>query len=148
MTGVLDVAAGVIVDVRGILASRRRHGTHLGGMWEFPGGKLRPGEDVADALRRELREELGIEAEIGRLLGVVEHTYPDAGPLRLHFHVCRIVSGKPSPLAAAEVRWIHPNALLGLPWPAADAPMVAQISRVAEPLHLWEPETPVNPTDR
>ena len=138
MSEAIEVAAGVIVGRRGVLVTRRRAGGHLAGLWEFPGGKIRPRESVPEALARELREELGIEAEIGRLLMVVEHTYPDAGPVRLHFHVCRIAAGEPTALAAAEVRWLRPDALGALCWPGADAPLVAAIAGASAALDLWE----------
>ncbi len=148
MSPALEVAAGVIVDRRGVLVTRRRAGAHMGGLWEFPGGKIRPREGVVEALLRELREELGIETEIGRLLMVVEHTYPDAGPIRLHFHVCRIAAGEPRPLAAAEVRWLPPSALAALRWPPADAPLVARISGLDAALDLWGKNWALTPTDR
>ncbi len=147
MRPALEVAAGVIVDTRGLLITRRREGTHLAGLWEFPGGKIRRGEEVHTALHRELREELGIDVEVGRLLQVVEHSYPDTGAVRLHFHVCRIRRGIPAPLAAAEVRWVEPSAMGDLAWPPADAPLVELVRRCPDALDLWAPASPQRPHD-
>lgn len=148
MTKPLEVVAGVIVDQRGVLVALRRAGTHLGGLWEFPGGKVRPGEGVADALRRELREELGVQAEVGRLLGVIRHAYPDAGSVRLHFHVCRIAAGQPRPLAASELRWVRPSGLKDLNWPSADVALVAWLANLDDPLRLWDRDLHFNPATR
>src|SRR5580693_966156 len=73
------VAAGIVVEGGRVLLSQRKAGTHLAGAWEFPGGKVEPGEDPRAALRRELREELGIEAVVGEIVEVTFHRYVDAG---------------------------------------------------------------------
>jgi 8-oxo-dGTP diphosphatase len=72
------VAAGILIESGKVLLSRRKEGSHLAGMWEFPGGKAEPGEDPRAALRRELEEELGIQARIGEIVDVAFHRYDDA----------------------------------------------------------------------
>ena len=125
----LQVVAGVIVGPRGFLLARRRAGDHMGGRWEFPGGKREVGETEVAALARELREELGIVAQIGRKLGTTHHTYPDArGPVALHFYLCTILSGVPQPLASQEIGWFSAPALPSLDWPAANWSMAARLA--------------------
>jgi 8-oxo-dGTP diphosphatase len=72
------VAAGVLIDGERVLLSQRRADTHLAGMWEFPGGKVESGEDPREALRRELEEELGVDAIVGDIVDVAFHRYDDA----------------------------------------------------------------------
>lgn len=113
-----------------ILATRRPHGSHLEGHWEFPGGKLEAGESPEECLARELREELGVEAEIGSILEVVYHRYPDKTVLLL-FYACRLVSGEPSALESEELRWVRLAEIQELGWAPADVPFVKKLSRGA-----------------
>src|SRR6185369_202540 len=83
----IEVAAGVVFRDGRVLITQRRPGGHLGGLWEFPGGKRESGETFARCLRRELMEELGIEAEVGECLGSVTHRYPGK-TVRLKFYRC------------------------------------------------------------
>ena len=104
------VAAAVLVENRAVLLSRRKVGTHLAGMWEFPGGKVEAGEDPKDALVRELREELGIEAEVKDIVCVTFHRYEDADKavLLLFYEVARTPSSPaPRALDVAEVDWVR-----------------------------------------
>lgn len=114
------VTAGVIHEANRILVARRRLDDREGGKWEFPGGKVEPGEDPRQAIRRELREELGIEAEAGRILDVVS-VADGAQHLILLYFTCRIVSGVPSALQCQEVRFLEPEQIDRLEKPAADA---------------------------
>ena len=126
------VAAGVIVDGERVLVSQRPGGTHLAGAWEFPGGKVEAGEDPRDALVRELREELGVEATIGGILEVTFHRYPGKSVLLLFFEVTRR-EGSPEPRAldVAAVRWAESSELRDEIFPPAD---VAVLARVRERL--------------
>jgi len=72
----IEVSAGLVFRDGLLLIAQRRPQDHLGGLWEFPGGKLEPGESAEDCLRRELMEELGIEVEIKELAETIEHDYP------------------------------------------------------------------------
>ncbi|WP_193212182.1 (deoxy)nucleoside triphosphate pyrophosphohydrolase [Luteolibacter marinus] len=122
----IDVAAGLIVDTSGrVLACRRPAGKHLGGKWEFPGGKVEAGEGPAAALVRELEEELGIRVETGEALTPVIWDY-GRGPIRLHPFVCRIVSGNPHPHEHSEIRWCGRDELAGLDWAEADVPILRE----------------------
>jgi mutator protein MutT len=87
-----------------LIAQRPLQGM-LGGLWEFPGGKVEPGESLEECLRRELREELGIEVEVGEPLLTLRHTYTHMR-ITLHVFRCRILSGTPQPIGCADVRWV------------------------------------------
>ncbi len=123
---VLDVVCGLIEDGAGrVLACRRAAGQRLAGLWEFPGGKLEPGEEAAAALVRELREELGIEVETGEALRVVEHDYGGFA-IRLIPLWCRIVEGEPHAHEHDAIRWVGPEETDELEWAAADLPVVRE----------------------
>jgi len=117
------VAAGVIEGDGGFLVTRRRRGVHLEGYWEFPGGKCEATEDLATCLRREIREELGIDAEIGDELLCVSHEYPER-IVELHFITCRLTA-TPTPMLGQEMRWIARGDLRSLDFPPADEALIA-----------------------
>ena len=101
----VHVTAGVIVDAGRVLVCQRPPGGHHPGKWEFPGGKVEPGESLAAGLRRELREELGIEATIGRVLWETRHQYPGRAPFVLTFLLVPGYDGAPANLAFAAMCW-------------------------------------------
>lgn len=118
-----------------ILITRRRADTVFPGSWELPGGKLEPGESPEDGVVRELREEVGVEAEVTGVLPVVEHVYPHAH-VRLHPRLCRLRPGSPEPRAlhVAEWLWCAADALDGHEFPPAnDAIMRALHERLGSP---------------
>ena len=124
------VAAGVVVERGKVLLSRRKKGTHLSGLWEFPGGKVEPGEDPRAALRRELEEELGILTTVGEIADVTFHRYDDAGKavLLLFFHATREEgSPEPQPIDVAEVKWADASALDPALFPPADVPILTKV---------------------
>lgn len=125
---IVEVVAGVIRDARGrILLARRTEGRDLAGLWEFPGGKREPGESAEAALIRELREELGIEAEVGEPLIAVPQRYPHK---RLRLDVRRIASwrgGAPKGLDGQALAWVPPAKLASYAMPPADRPVVAAL---------------------
>ncbi len=128
------VAAGLVYGAansrerRHILISRRPHGTHLADWWEFPGGKVEPGEAPTDALARELHEELGIEVEVGDVYAVGHHVY-EGREVVLLVYTCRVAAGEPRCHQVAEFRWVTPAELLTVRLPPADGPVVERLRR-------------------
>ena len=121
------VAAAIIERDGRWLMARRLQGTHLEGLWEFPGGKVDPGETLEACLARELSEELGVAAHVGRLRWSTAHDYP-ARRIELHFYDCAI-AGEPQPLLGQELRWVSAPELASLPLPEADAGLVALLTQ-------------------
>lgn len=113
-----------------ILLDRRMAGTHMAGLWEFPGGKKEPGETDEQALVRELREELGVEARVGHEISRVLHAYEDFD-LTLVLYETHIV-GEPRAVAVAEVGWFHRRELRTLDMPPADRPLVDEIAQFSD----------------
>jgi len=122
------VSAGVIIEGARVLLSQRKSGTHLAGAWEFPGGKVEPGEDPRDALARELVEELGVDVEVGEPLEITFHRYPTKSVLLLFFAASRR-SGSPEPRAldVAAVRWASVDELRDEEFPPADVAVLAKV---------------------
>jgi len=123
------VVAGLIVgeDER-ILIAQRRADQELALKWEFPGGKVEPGEAPTAALVRELREELGVTVAVGRIWDVLFHAYP-AFDLVMLVYVCRIVDGIPRPVEVADLAWVASADLAQWDILAADLPLVERLSR-------------------
>jgi 8-oxo-dGTP diphosphatase len=123
----IDVVAGVIRGEDGrLLITQRLADDTLGGYWEFPGGKVEPNEDLKVALRRELAEELGVDAQIGAEIHRVVHAYPDRD-VRLYFFGARIISGEPQKLEVADLRWVTLDELMDYQFPEADMPLLRQL---------------------
>jgi 8-oxo-dGTP diphosphatase len=124
------VAAAVIVEKGRVLLTQRKVGAHLAGAWEFPGGKVEEGEDPRDALRRELGEELGVEATVGEILDVTFHRYDDADKavLLLFFEAARTASS-PAPRAidVAAFEWAGEGALDPARFPPADVAVLKKV---------------------
>jgi A/G-specific adenine glycosylase len=121
------IGVGVVRNEVGqVLIDQRLNQGLLGGLWEFPGGKQEPGEAIEATIRRELQEELAIEAEVGEELLILEHAYSHKR-LRFVVHLCRWISGEPQPLASQQVRWVEPAALGDYPFPAANARIIAAL---------------------
>lgn len=125
----ITVVAAVIEESGRFLLTRRPEGTHLAGLWEFPGGKVHPGESHVEALRRELVEELGVDASVGEVAYEVVHHYPERS-VALHFYRCALL-GVPAPLIGQEMAWVRRNELKTLPFPDADTELVDLLSRSA-----------------
>jgi mutator protein MutT len=122
-TAVIQVAAGLIVREGRYLIARRKAGSHLGGLWEFPGGKREPGETLEDCLRREAREELGIEIGQPILFRTLRYDYPEKS-VELHFFRCAIERGEAQPIGCADLRWVAPQELPAFEFPPADLSLV------------------------
>ena len=118
----LEVVAAVIPQDDRFLLTRRQKGVHLEGLWEFPGGKIDPGEGHAEALRRELREELDTDVTVGELLLETTHHYPDRS-VTLFFYRCTL-AGEPRPLLGQEMRWVPRAELPSLGFPPADDELI------------------------
>ncbi|MFB2923907.1 MULTISPECIES: 8-oxo-dGTP diphosphatase MutT [Aerosakkonema] len=100
------IGVAVIWNDRGqILIDKRRQGGLMGGLWEFPGGKIEPGETVEECIKREIWEELGIEIQVGDRLMAIDHIYSQFA-VTLTVHHCRHTNGEPQPLECDEVRWV------------------------------------------
>ncbi len=124
------VAVGVVVEHGRVLISKRKEGKHLAGMWEFPGGKVEALEDPREALRRELREELGIETIVGDVLEVTFHRYDDVGrALLLLFFEARRSPDSPELHArdVADFAWVAGEELREEHFPPADAVMLRRL---------------------
>ena len=135
----IEVVAAVIRDRRGrILLARRTEGRDLAGLWEFPGGKCEAGETAEEALRRELREELGIEIEIGTRLIRVPQAYPSKR-LCLDVHEVRAWRGSMRGLEGQALAWVPPHRLSEYAMPPADIPVVAALSQPDRYLVTAEP---------
>jgi A/G-specific adenine glycosylase len=106
-------AAVINREARVLIARRPPHGL-LGGLWEFPGGKQQPGEDLPGCLTREIREELAAEVRVGQLLGVYRHAYTHFR-VTLHAFRCTLVSGEPRPIQVDDVCWVLPAELSQYP---------------------------------
>ena len=131
------MAAGIVLRAGRVLVTRRRAGAHLGGLWEFPGGKIEADETPPVALRRELAEELCVRVRVGPLWGILRHRYPER-EIRLHVLFAWIARGTPKAVASEEMRWATPPELDELPFPGADRPVVAALlkcHREGIPLH-------------
>ena len=115
----LIVSAAVVVRDDRIMLCQRRPGAHNGLKWEFPGGKLEPGESPEAALARELREELAIEVEVGPILDAVYHQYADRDVLVL-FYRCAILSGEPRTVDCNAIAWALPEEVPGYDFAGAD----------------------------
>lgn len=137
-TGAIHVVAGVVVNARGqVLIAKRPDHLHQGGLWEFPGGKVEAGETVQQALRRELREEAGIDVEALRPLITVEHRYPDKHVLLNVWRVTRW-HGQPHGREGQPIAWVAPDDLPVYQFPAANASIVTAAR--LPPLYLITPE--------
>jgi 8-oxo-dGTP diphosphatase len=123
------VAAVALVDADGrVLISKRPAGKPLGGLWEFPGGKVEQGEKPEAALIRELKEELGIDVAEACLapLTFASHSYPGFH-LLMPLYVCRRWQGKVTPLEAQQLAWVRPLRLRDYPMPPADVPLIPHL---------------------
>lgn len=126
----MDVVCGVIENGEGLfLACQRPEGKHLGGRWEFPGGKVDAGESPEAALVRELREELAVEVEVGEALTPVVWDY-SGKKIRLLPFICAIRGGELQALEHQALRWCAPTHFGSLEWAEADIPILGEILEI------------------
>jgi mutator protein MutT len=122
----IEVSAALIFHRGKLLIAQRHANAHLGGLWEFPGGKCEPDETFEQCLVRELREELGIEVEADGLFEEIAHAYAEKN-VRLKFFACKLVFGEPQPLGCAAFKWIEKAELDDFEFPAADARLLDKL---------------------
>ena len=131
---VIPVAAALIFHDSKLLITQRPPDTHLAGLWEFPGGKKEADETWEDCLAREIREELGIEICVGRLIEVIEHSYPEKS-VRLQFYACTWTGGTLALHGCAAAAWVRADELATYEFPAADEQLLDRLRRDST---LWE----------
>ena len=130
---VIDVAAALVFRDGKLLITQRHADAHLGGLWEFPGGKREPNETFEACLARELREELGIEVAVGELVESLTHAYPEK-TVHLRFYGCQWTQHEPQPLGCPAFKWVTAAQLKDYAFPAADAQLV---ERLTHDTALW-----------
>jgi mutator protein MutT len=121
MTPIIVVAA-IIERDDCFLVTLRPDGTHLAGHWEFPGGKVHESETHAEALRREVFEELDCVVDVGELAHSVTHAYPEK-TVQLFFYRCGL-NGEPKPIIGQQMQWVRKSELSRLPFPEADRDLI------------------------
>lgn len=126
----IDVVGAVFVDNDMVLAAQRGPGMSMSGMWEFPGGKIEPDETPEQSLARELEEELGVQATVGKHVVTTDWEY-DFGIVRLSTYYCSLDAGTPKATEHAELRWVSAEDLASLEWAPAD---IEAVNLVAEAL--------------
>lgn len=120
------IVVGVIVFEGRVLIDRRPAGGALGGLWEFPGGKILVGETPEECVRREVQEEVGLDVEVCSELATIEHDYPEFS-LLMTAYLCRTESNQAKPLASDEVLWIEPEQLDRYTFPEANRTLLPLI---------------------
>ena len=128
----VEVAAALIFRAGKILITQRNANAHLGGLWEFPGGKREPEETFEQCLVRELREELGVEISVSGLFEEVVHAYPGK-TVHLKFFACSLPAGEPRPLDCAALKWVGKSELDNYAFPAADARLLDKLRAYSFP---------------
>ena len=123
---VIEVSAGLVFRSGKLLITQRHADAHLGGLWEFPGGKRETGETFEQCLVRELREELGVEVVVGKLFDSVTHAYPERTVL-LNFFLCTLPTGDPQAIDCAAVKWVNREELPAHDFPGADAGLLTKL---------------------
>jgi mutator protein MutT len=120
------VAAAIIQQEERFLLTKRKPESDLGGLWEFPGGKQESGETLEGCLRREVKEEIGVEISAPQLFHSLRYQYSDK-EVELHFFLCSIIQGNPQALDCAEIAWVHKHELISYEFPPADIPLLIKI---------------------
>ena len=121
------IGVAVIYNDAGlILIDRRPDKGLLGGLWEFPGGKIEPGETVEECIKREIKEEIDIEIEVGENLINLDHTYSDF-KVTLYVHICRYLRGEPKPIECQEIRWVSLEEIVQFSFPEANTKIIEML---------------------
>lgn len=122
----VEVVAAVLIHNGLVFATQRGHGEFKDG-WEFPGGKVEAGESPEEALRREIREELEVEVNVGDLIDTIEYDYP-AFHLSMKCYACTIAGGSPHLLEHEAARWLSADQLDSVAWLPADITLIPKIA--------------------
>lgn len=125
-TSVVEVALALVRRQGALLITRRPRHTHLGGLWEFPGGKCGPGESPEACAEREALEEVGVRCRAVRRRPPIEFAYPER-TVRLHPVECEYLGGAPRPLEVAEWAWVTPSDLNTYAFPPANAGLLSEL---------------------
>jgi 8-oxo-dGTP diphosphatase len=127
LPSLVEVVAALIQDEKGrYLITQRREGSHLAGLWEFPGGKRESGESLEETLRRELTEELSALFAVGERVETVRWEYPER-TIVIHFYRCRLESGTIEPQEDQAMAWVAPERLSDFDFPPADRDLIARL---------------------
>ena len=130
----VKVAAGLVFKNDELLISKRPESVHLGGLWEFPGGKLEIGETYEDCVIREIYEELGIEVKVDYIFEEVLHQYGDI-TVFIKFFICKLLRGEPKKIQCSDFVWVKRNDLGIYDFPSAD---IKIINRLRNDNALWD----------
>jgi 8-oxo-dGTP diphosphatase len=122
----IEVTAGLILHEGKVLIARRKAGKHLAGFWEFPGGKIEPGEAPEASLQRELEEELGVRVKVGEAFMVNDHIYPEK-TVRLHSFLVHHLSGEFTLHDHSAIEWVKPSELFDFLLAPADVPIAERL---------------------
>ena len=131
---VIEVSAAIIFRDGKLLITQRHADSHLGGLWEFPGGKREAGETFEQCLVRELHEELRITVTVGELFERITHSYSEKR-VHLRFFVCRLAAGEPQAIGCAAVKWVGRTDLTEHEFPAADEQLLKRLVANTESWH-------------
>ena len=131
--GAIEVAAALIFRDGKLLITQRHRHAHLGGLWEFPGGKREPGETWEVCVIREIQEELGVTMVVNSQFAEITHAYPEK-TVHLKFFTGPLLAGEPRPLGCAACRWVNQSELADFPFPAADAQL---LEKLKSPHSVW-----------
>lgn len=133
----VEVSAGLVFRAGQLLITQRPVGGHLAGLWEFPGGKREPGESFEECLRRELREELGVDVRVHEELERITHDYAEKS-VHLRFFRCTLTGAdaEPRALGCQAVAWVTRATLVNYEFPAADARLLEMLKVTSS---LWQP---------
>ncbi len=130
----IEVAAALIFCDKKLLIAQRPPHVHLGGLWEFPGGKREHGESFENCLKREIQEELDCMVEVGELVFQNVHRYPEK-TIDIRFYACKLASGVPKPVECEKIEWITRDKVKNFSFPDADLALLEHLDRCNA---LWE----------